>query len=248
MRAARPRKKYENTLLLAVLLYLPGACDNDDDADNAAADNPAPAVSSGRAVGEVFRDALLISGGEGPEMVVLPTGRFRMGDVSGDGEENERPVQTVTIQRRIAMGRYEVSFAEYGRFASVTGVMPPADEGWGLERRPVINVSWDDAQTYADWLSAETGKTYRLPSEVEWEYAARALTREKCPVCGGALKRRQVEKRLGGGGNTVSLQVRAEVCLHCGARLYAEDVVKSFAVIRDKPRKKAFSHFRTRAC
>ena len=71
---------------------------------------------------------------------------------------------------------------------------------------------------------------------------------EKCPVCGGALKRRQVEKRLGGGGNTVSLQVRAEVCLNCGARLYAEDVVKSFAVIRDKPRKKAFSHFRTRAC
>ena len=66
----------KNTLLLAALLYLPGACDNDDAADNPAADNPAPAVSSGRAVGEVFQDALLISGGEGPEMVVLPTGRF----------------------------------------------------------------------------------------------------------------------------------------------------------------------------
>ena len=71
---------------------------------------------------------------------------------------------------------------------------------------------------------------------------------EECPVCSGALKRSQGEKRLGGGGNTVSLQVRAEVCLHCEARLYAEDGVKSFAVIRDKPRKKAFSHLRTRAC
>ena len=71
---------------------------------------------------------------------------------------------------------------------------------------------------------------------------------EECPVCDGALKRRQLEKRLGGGDDMVSLQVRVEVCLHCGARLYAEDMGKSFAVIRVKSRKKAFSHFRTRAC
>ena len=68
----------KNILLVVALLYLPGVCDNDDATDEAAADSPAPApaVSPGRAIGEVFRDALLISGGEDPEMVVLPTGRF----------------------------------------------------------------------------------------------------------------------------------------------------------------------------
>lgn len=70
------QKNMKNTLLPAALLYLPGACDNDAAADNTASDNAAPTASSGRAVGEVFRDALLISGGEGPEIVVLPTGRF----------------------------------------------------------------------------------------------------------------------------------------------------------------------------
>lgn len=70
------QKNIKNTLLPSALLCLPGACDNDDAADNVASDNPAPAASSGRAVGEMFRDALLISDGEGPEMVVLPTGRF----------------------------------------------------------------------------------------------------------------------------------------------------------------------------
>ena len=70
------QKNMQNTLLLAALLFLSSACDNDAAADNVASNNPAPAVSSGRAVGEVFRDALLISDGEGPEMVVLPTRRF----------------------------------------------------------------------------------------------------------------------------------------------------------------------------
>ena len=213
-----PQKNMKHSLLPAVLLYLPGACDNDDAADNAASDNLALAASSGPAVGEVFRDALLISGGEGPEMVVLPTGRFRMGDVSGGGEENERPVQTVTIQHRIAMGRYEVSFAEYGRFASVTKVMLPADEGWGLGRRPVIRAC--------------------LP------YFRRACL---SLFCASARRKERgvvlLHKRL----TRPSFPTRL-YCLHCGARLYAEDGVKSFAVIRDKPRQKAFSHFRTRAC
>ncbi len=67
---------------------------------------------------------------------------------------------------------------------------------------------------------------------------------EKCPVCGGSLENKQVEKVLRGGGNTVSMKVFAEVCLHCGERLYAEDVVKSFEKIRYKLRKQEFSHFR----
>ena len=79
------------------------------------------------------------------------------------------------------MGRHEVTFAEYGRFAdaSVTPQTRPADRGWGRGSRPVINVSHEDAQAYAIWLSTQTGKTYRLPSEAEWEYAARAGTRTR---------------------------------------------------------------------
>ncbi len=68
---------------------------------------------------------------------------------------------------------------------------------------------------------------------------------EKCPVCGGDLVNKQVEKLLRGGGNTVCMKVSAEVCLHCGERLYAEDVVKSFEEIRVKLRKHEFSHLKS---
>ncbi len=68
---------------------------------------------------------------------------------------------------------------------------------------------------------------------------------EKCPVCGGELENKQVEKLLRVEGNTVSMKVNAEVCLHCGERLYAEDVVKSFEEIRGKLRKQEFGHFKT---
>ena len=133
---------------------------------------------------EVFRDRLR-SGGEGPAMVVLPTGRFRMGDLDGSGSSNERPVHTVTISRRIAMGQYPVTFEDYDRYAENCGFLKalfgnkpesPYDNGWGRGRRPVIDVNWHDARAYAAWLSEQTGKRYRLPSESEWEYAARAGT------------------------------------------------------------------------
>ena len=68
---------------------------------------------------------------------------------------------------------------------------------------------------------------------------------EKCPVCGGELGTKQVEKLLRGGGNTVSVKVSAEVCLHCGERLYAEDVVRTFEEIRSKLQKRDFSHLKT---
>jgi YgiT-type zinc finger domain-containing protein len=68
---------------------------------------------------------------------------------------------------------------------------------------------------------------------------------EKCPVCGGELETKQVEKLLRGGGNTVSVKVSAEVCLHCGERLYAEDVVRTFEEIRGKLQKRDFSHLKT---
>ena len=124
---------------------------------------------------EVFRDRLR-GGGEGPAMVVLPTGRFRMGDLYGDGYNDERPVHTVTISRRIAMGQYPITFEDYDRFVAATGAEKPGDRGWGRGRRPVINVNWHDAKAYASWLSEQTGKRYRLPSESEWEYGARAGT------------------------------------------------------------------------
>ena len=78
-----------------------------------------------------------------------------------------------------AMGRYEVTFAEYDKFADATGRGKPDDRGWGRGNRPIINVNWHDATAYAAWLSTETGKEYRLPTEAEWEYAARAGTETK---------------------------------------------------------------------
>ena len=127
---------------------------------------------------EVFRDTLK-DGGQGPEMVVLPAGYFRMGSPPGEvgRDSDEGPLRTVSLDRRLAMGRYEVTFADYDRFARAkAGVYRPKDQGWGRGMRPVINVSWNEAQVYAAWLSVQTGHTYRLPTEAEWEYAARAGT------------------------------------------------------------------------
>ncbi len=122
-----------------------------------------------REAGTVFRDCP-----ECPELVVVPSGRFRMGCVSGrDCEDDERPVHEVEVPS-FALGVYEVTFEEYDRFAQATRRNRPNDGGWGRGGRPVMNVSWEDATAYAAWLSEETGEAYRLPSESEWEYAARA--------------------------------------------------------------------------
>jgi formylglycine-generating enzyme required for sulfatase activity len=122
--------------------------------------------------GKVFRDPLK-NGQQGPEMVVIRQGLFRWVTVQGGGGPDELPVRAVTIQKPFAMGRYEVSFDEYDQFVTAAKRELPDDRGWGRGRRPVINVSWRDAVQYAVWLSEQTGKRYRLPTEAEWEYAAR---------------------------------------------------------------------------
>jgi formylglycine-generating enzyme required for sulfatase activity len=128
--------------------------------------------------GEVYRDRLK-DGSEGPEMVWIAAGSFQMGDIQGGGYSDEKPVHRVSITQPFAMGRYEVTFAEYDKFAEATGREKPSDRGWGRGNRPVINVSWHDAVAYAEWLSEQTGKKYRLPTEAEWEYAARGGTSTK---------------------------------------------------------------------
>jgi formylglycine-generating enzyme required for sulfatase activity len=113
-----------------------------------------------------------------PEMVIIEPGVFEMGSPADeqDRTDAEGPQHEVTIGRRFALGKYPVTFAEYDAFCSGIGRPPPDDRGWGRGRRPVIMVSWHDAQAYCEWLFKETGKPYRLPSEAEWEYACRAGT------------------------------------------------------------------------
>jgi formylglycine-generating enzyme required for sulfatase activity len=141
----------------------------------AAAAAPPPA----RALADlsVFQDKLK-DGGSGPPMVVIPAGRFLMGSpVSEAGRSSDESPQHWVTVGRFALAQTEVTFDEYDRFVRATArKQGPSDMHWGRGTRPVINVSWTDAQQYAAWLSEQTGQFYRLPSEAEWEYAARGKT------------------------------------------------------------------------
>jgi len=116
-----------------------------------------------------------------PEMVIIPAGRFLMGspDEEFQRDKSEGPQHQVTHARPFAIGRYEVTFDDYDAFCTVSGRTLPLDLRWGRDRRPVIEVSWDDAQAYCLWLSGQTARSYRLPSEAEWEYACRAGTTDR---------------------------------------------------------------------
>jgi len=115
----------------------------------------------------------LSDGGRTPVMVALRADSFDMGSAATSANFDERPRHKVTL-KSFAISKYEVTFEQYDRFAKATGRTRPADEGWGRGKRPVINVSWQDAVAYTRWLSDQTGYSYRLPTEAEWEFAARS--------------------------------------------------------------------------
>lgn len=149
-----------------------------------------------------YRDALA-KGGYGPTMVRLPAGAFLMGSKDSLPYSDERPQHKVTLQA-FSIGKYEVTFDEFGLFAKETGRKLPDDQGWGRGNRPVVNVSWDDAVEYTRWLTEQTGFQYRLPTEREWEFAAAANTTTtywwgydveqnmaNCGICGSQWDGRQ---------------------------------------------------------
>ena len=112
-----------------------------------------------------------MDGSKGPPLVVLPTGAYEMGT---DGIDSESPPHQVDIAYHLAFSRYEITAQEFQQYCAATSLIC-AEAPWG-DDYPIVSVSWDDAVAYTEWLSETTGFEYRLPSEAEWEFAARAGT------------------------------------------------------------------------
>lgn len=108
----------------------------------------------------------------GIEFIYLQSGSFVMGDILSKNPDATPPHRVNVTAFGMAM--HEITFSQYDQYCEATGQPKPEDRGWGRSARPVINVSWQDAKGFAEWLSQKNGRTFRLPSEAEWEYAARA--------------------------------------------------------------------------
>lgn len=137
------------------------------DAEHLAAEKRAREEAAKQAAAEEKRRWL------GIEFVFVKGGTFEMGDIFGDGLIDEKPVHTVTLSD-FYMSKYEVTFAQYDAYCNAAGASKPDDKGWNRGNLPVINVSWNEAVAFCQWLSQKTGERARLPTEAEWEYAARS--------------------------------------------------------------------------
>lgn len=115
---------------------------------------------------------------DGIVLVYIPPGEFTMG--SNDGEDDEKLSHKVTLDG-YWMGKYEVTFEQYDKYCEEAGKTKPDDRGWGREKRPVINVSWTDANEYCKWFSQKIGLKFKLPTEAQWEKSARGINGYKYP-------------------------------------------------------------------
>ncbi|KAF1003424.1 MAG: Serine/threonine-protein kinase pkn1 [Luteibacter sp.] len=183
--------------------------------------------------GQVFLDRFVDTNGQAPAMVVVPTGKFLMGSPDGERghDANESPLHEVEVDKGFAMGRSSVTIGQFRDFVRASGYVPQSqslqggsvyDEAsgglrddsaatWqddyagkpGQDRLPVVNVSWNDAKAYADWLSQRTGKKYRLASEAEFEYALRGGTTTRY-WWGDGTPTSKVENLTGGNDRSAS--------------------------------------------